>query len=68
MKLSLSEKQKGDLLDKVGKFLVGQLEAEGCKTELKKFLADYAKKNKLTMNPSDVLKALSWSVKVKLEP
>jgi len=67
MKRGLSEKQKVELLDKVGKFLVGQLASEGCKTQLKKFITDYVKKNKLDVNPSDLLGALSWSVKVSLE-
>jgi len=67
MKLNLSEKQKVELLDKVGKFLVEQLASEGCRMELKKFIADYVKKNKLGVDPSDLHDALSWSVKVKLE-
>jgi len=63
----LSEKQKTELLDKVGKLLVEQLDTESCKTALKKFMNDYVKKNKLDVNPSDLLDSLSWSVKVQLK-
>ena len=67
MKESLSEKQKTELCDAVGKFLVGEIETESIRNKVKKLVTDYAKKNKLDADPSELFNAMDWSVKVLLK-
>ncbi len=66
MKESLSAKQKTELCDAVGKFLVGEIETESIKNRVKKMVTDYAKKNRLDADPLELFNAMDWSVKVLL--
>ena len=65
--LTLSEKQKSELTEEVGKLLVAELETQASKDKVKKIVSDFIKKNKLDIDSPTLLKALDWHVKVLLK-
>ena len=67
MEESLSEKQKRELLDSIGKFLLGELYSEDSRDQVKKMVADFVKKNRLDVDPSSLFNSVEWHVQVFLK-
>jgi hypothetical protein len=61
---SLSVKHKRELSDEIGKMLVDQLETQAVKDKVCTLVCDYAKRNKLRVDETELLKKIDWHVKV----
>jgi hypothetical protein len=64
---NLSDKDKREILDTVGRFLTQELEAEKVRNDLKKLVSDHIKKRKLDIDPSGLLNTIQWRVEVLLK-
>ena len=63
----MSVKQKTELCDVVGKFLIGEIGTESVNTKVEKLVTDYVKKNRLEVDQKELFNSLDWSVRVKLK-
>lgn len=66
-KQGLSEKDKREICDTVGKFLVEEIYDEKIRAKAKKIVSDIVKKNKLDVDSSDLFDAMEFHVQVLLK-
>ena len=65
--VKLNERQSREICDEIGKLLATQLDSETIQNKVKRTAADYVKRNNLNADAADIMKNLSWSVKVNLK-
>ena len=63
----LNERQNRDICDEIGKLLATQLDSESIQSKVKRVTADYVKRNNLDVDAADIMKNISWAVKVSLK-
>ncbi len=66
-KQGLSEKDKRDICDTVGKFLVEEIHDDRVRTKAQKLISDVAKKNKLDVDSADLFNSMEFHVQVLLK-
>jgi len=66
-KQSLSEKDKREICDAVGKFLIGAISSDEMKAHTKSEIAGIVKKKGLNADPSTLLNAMEFHVQVRLK-
>jgi hypothetical protein len=64
---SLNKKQSVELCDNIGKMLAMELDSAAVQNKVKRAIADYVKANMLADNAEDIMRKMSWSVKVELK-
>ena len=65
--VSLSKKQSVELCDNIGKMLAMELDSAAVQNKVKRVIADYTKANMIADAPEDLMRKISWSVKVELK-
>jgi hypothetical protein len=65
--LSLSNKQRKEICENVGRMLVKELDSEDVWKRVEKMLVDYLKNNGINMYAADLTEKLELSVKVKIK-
>lgn len=66
-KQSLSEKDKREICDAVGKFLIGAINSDQMKAHTKSEIAEVVKKKGIKADPSSLLDAMEFRVQVRLK-
>jgi uncharacterized protein YqeY len=63
----LSEKEKREICDAIGKFLIGVIYTNETKAHIKSEIANIAKKKGLSIDPTNLLNAMEFHVQVHLK-
>jgi hypothetical protein len=64
--VSLNKRQSVELCGNIGKVLTAELDSATIQNRVRRVVADYIKANNLNENADNLMKKISWSVKVEL--
>ncbi len=65
--VSLNKRQSIQLCDEIGKMLATELDSAAIQTKVRRVIADYTKANMIEDAPEDLMRKISWSVKVEFK-
>jgi hypothetical protein len=62
----LNKRQSVELCDNIGQMLTAELDIANIQNKAKRIVTDYIKTNNLNENADNLMKKISWSVKVEI--